>query len=391
MSYNNNRRQWGGGGQGGDKKATAASVVQNPSQAFSNTLGYSAGETGGSSGKKIDRVYLDGLAVMKIIKHCSESLPTFVAGSLLGLDVDNRLEVTHCFPFPSSNSSSDKDDVDPQMDMLKALRDVNVDNNQVGWYQSTYLGSYCNKDLIITQYEFQEHLGPNSVAIVYDPVRSSSGTLSIKALRLTDTFMSAYKDKRITVEDAAKVPLTSGTIFEEIPVRIHNPALLQALMADLESKEKSKEISGAVNYATTSLSSREVGKSILNTDVDRLDLSATPFLEKNLQFLSDQIEDLAGAQTANTSHERDIMHQKAQQEDFIAARQELNKQRHQEGLPPLPLEDPNEPCFRPLQESGHQRLEVLLMSAQVSNYCSQINQFAGQSFGKLFLAGGFHK
>ena len=61
---------------------------------------------------------------MKIIKHCSESLPTFVAGSLLGLDVENRLEVTHCVPFPSSNTDNNKDDLDPQMDILKALREV---------------------------------------------------------------------------------------------------------------------------------------------------------------------------------------------------------------------------------------------------------------------------
>ena len=278
-----------------------------------------------------------------------------------------------------------------KLDLLRFKTQVNVDNNQVGWYQSTYLGSYCNKDLIITQYEFQEHLGPNSVAIVYDPVRSSSGTLSIKALRLTDAFMSAFKDKKITAEDAAKVPLTSGTIFEEIPVRIHNPSLLQALMVDLETKEKSRDISGAVNYTTTSMSSKHSQNSILDTDVERLDMSATPFLEKNLQFLTDQIEDLANAQTVNTRLERNIMQQKSQREDFIAQRQEQNKQRQQEGLPPLPLEDPNEPCFKPFPEGGQERLEMLLMSAQVSNYCNQINQFAGQSFGKLFLAGGFHK
>lgn len=38
-------------------------------------------------------------AVLKIIKHSRESLPTLVTGQLLGLDMDGTLEVTNCFPF----------------------------------------------------------------------------------------------------------------------------------------------------------------------------------------------------------------------------------------------------------------------------------------------------
>lgn len=41
--------------------------------------------------------------VLKIIKHCRESYPVDVTGQLLGLDVDGVLEVTNCFPFPSSD------------------------------------------------------------------------------------------------------------------------------------------------------------------------------------------------------------------------------------------------------------------------------------------------
>jgi hypothetical protein len=28
------------------------------------------------------------------------------------------------------------------LEMMRCLREINVDNNTVGWYQSTYLGSY---------------------------------------------------------------------------------------------------------------------------------------------------------------------------------------------------------------------------------------------------------
>jgi hypothetical protein len=36
-------------------------------------------------------------------------------------------------------------------------------------------------------------------------------------------------------------------------------------------------------------------------------------------------------------------------------------------------------------------LDVMLMSAQISNYCSQVAKFSGASFGKLFLAGSLGK
>ena len=63
--------------------------------------------------------------MLKIIKHCRESLPTFVAGSMVGLAMDNTLEVTNCFPFPPDNDDGDDDaGSDYLTDMLKFMREV---------------------------------------------------------------------------------------------------------------------------------------------------------------------------------------------------------------------------------------------------------------------------
>lgn len=83
--------------------------------------------------------------------------------------------------------------------MMRALRDVKVDNNSVGWYQCSYLGSYCTKDTIAHQVDFQTAI-PNSVLVVYDGVRTGLGQLSVKAVRLTDAFMSAVKLGKIGME-----------------------------------------------------------------------------------------------------------------------------------------------------------------------------------------------
>jgi translation initiation factor 3 subunit H len=119
-------------------------------------------------------VRLDGLVLLKIINHCSDNIPDVVSGQLLGLDVDGVLEVANCFPIPTDND--DKDGMPFEETMMKCMRTVNVDCNVVGWFQSGYLGTFLTPSFIESQYEYQEAL-PNSVVIVYDPVRTARSKL----------------------------------------------------------------------------------------------------------------------------------------------------------------------------------------------------------------------
>ena len=48
--------------------------------------------------------------VLKIVKHCQEEAAggtDLVQGVLLGLVVDNKLEITNCFPFPRHNDEEE--------------------------------------------------------------------------------------------------------------------------------------------------------------------------------------------------------------------------------------------------------------------------------------------
>ncbi|GJN37123.1 hypothetical protein PR202_gb26048 [Eleusine coracana subsp. coracana] len=102
-------------------------------------------------------VQMEGLAVLKIIKHCEEFAPALVTGQLLGLDVGSVLEVTNCFPFPTreDDDEADADGANYQLEMMKCLREVNVDNNTIGWYQSCLLGSFQTVELIETFVNYQ--------------------------------------------------------------------------------------------------------------------------------------------------------------------------------------------------------------------------------------------
>lgn len=115
----------------------------------------------------VKTVQLDGQVILKIMQHCNESLPQLVTGQLLGLDIGHTLEVTDCFAFPVSGGAvrgmlqggaalhaaanahgrhdlvqanvaeEDAEDENAgasyQLDMMRCLREVNVDNNTVGW------------------------------------------------------------------------------------------------------------------------------------------------------------------------------------------------------------------------------------------------------------------
>lgn len=151
--------------------------------------------------KPVTRVQLEGVALLQILKHCHESSPAVVTGSLLGLESDEEptLEVTTSFPAPPRADKKRESD-EYQIEMLKSLREVGMDNNKVGWYQSVVMGTFCTAALVDAQFQYQQTLGPNAVCIVYDAAETAKGSLSIKALRLKKSFVDAYKAGVFTKE-----------------------------------------------------------------------------------------------------------------------------------------------------------------------------------------------
>jgi translation initiation factor 3 subunit H len=46
------------------------------------------------------------------------------------------------------------------------LREVNIDSNVVGWYQTGFFGSFLTESLIESQATYQSQI-PNSIMIIY--------------------------------------------------------------------------------------------------------------------------------------------------------------------------------------------------------------------------------
>ena len=263
-----------------------------------------------------------------------------VTGSLLGLSSGKGvLEVTHSFPNPdSSNKVADADDADGavegtdfQIEMMRMLREVNADNNCVGWYQSMYLGIYSTTNVLENQLSYQTDLSPNAVVLLYDPMQTSHGNLVLKCLRLTDECVALKtKDSNAFIEPSK--------IFETVPVKLVNPGLVRA-------------------YLSQSSSTMEPS----NMAVDRLDLSTNPYLEKHLEFLCSWVDDLA-----------------VEQQKFQYFARQLARQ------------DKKSNAGQPRPEVPR-RMEGLLIANQIQSYVDQMDRFAGDGMGKLYLADGLHQ
>ncbi|KAH9649396.1 eukaryotic translation initiation factor 3 subunit H [Citrus sinensis] len=297
-------------------------------------------------------VQIEGLVMLKIIKHCKEFSPALVTGQLLGLDVGSVLEVTNCFPFPiqEEDEEIEADGANYQLEMMRCLREVNVDNNTVGWYQSTMLGCFQTAELIETFLNYQENIR-RCVCIIYDPSRSNQGALAFKALKLSDSFMDLYRSNNFTGEKLREKNLSWVDIFEEIPVKVSNSALISAFMTELEPDTP-----------------------VTQCDYDRLQLSSSPFLERNMEFLIECMDDLSVEQQKFEFifFESEI-HDPFCKLGFVVIFRDENKARKAAGEEPLPEEDPSNPIFKPIPEPP--RLESFLIANRIANYCNQINGY----------------
>lgn len=313
----------------------------------------------------IQEVVIDGLAALRIIKHCNENAPTPVAGSLLGLDIGKTLEVTYSFSFPQpktadSESNGDIDDLDGgeyQIEMMKMLRDVNIDNNCVGWYQSMYMGTICTNDVVNYQHSYQssEELSENSIVIMYDPFLSRKGEIILKAFRLSEKFMEIKKEK-------LNKYINPSDILEELPVRIRNSGHISGFLRTLQDTHANE----------------------LDNDFEPLSMSnVETTLEKHTELISTWINDLINEQQRFQMYVRSTSKLRQDQMRWLSKRIQENREAREmgeyesstrfidSGLKPLP---------EPPARNDH-----LLMAAQLEKYSQYLNEHIGTSLQTLTL------
>ena len=111
-------------------------------------------------------------------------------------------------------------------------------------------------------------------------------------------------------------------------------------------------------------------------------MSASAFLEKNLRLVIEAVDDFSQDTNKFFNYQRQLAKQQQSKAQYAQKRAQENKQRVDRGDDPLPDEDLNKMFKAPLMPP---RLDSILLAGQISTYASQVNDFAKQSFGKLFM------
>eukprot|EP00003_Mantamonas_plastica_P029976 TRINITY_DN7248_c0_g1_i3.p1 TRINITY_DN7248_c0_g1~~TRINITY_DN7248_c0_g1_i3.p1 ORF type:complete len:650 (-),score=225.62 TRINITY_DN7248_c0_g1_i3:23-1972(-) len=316
----------------------------------------------------ISSVQLDGGVLLRIMKHYAET--SMATGNLVGMDAEEVLEVTNCFPFPDELfQAEDSTELDEySYDMMRALREVNVDYIQVGWYQCNVLSDFFSEATLQHQAAIQEEL-PNAVAIVFDPVQALKGTLSVHAYRLTDTFLDVYRHDVFTQSKLNAKKIGNNDVFEELPVEIYNSELVKALLLEVQDIE---EETSMFNF-------------------EALTVESDDFMKQKLEDVMSKMDLLSNEQNRFQYYQKQINRQQQSQAQAITKFKQENATRRQQGAQPLSEEDllNNNPVFKPIAEPSS--LDALLVSNQINEYCNQINQYSGDRLSKLFLTRGLQQ
>jgi hypothetical protein len=123
---------------------------------------------------------------------------------------------------------------------------------------------------------------------------------------------------------------------------------------------------------------------------DRLSLTHSSFLNKNLSILSNCIDEYASEQGRFQYYQRQVNRQKQQQQSYLQKRETENEIRIESGKEPLPAEDlTKNPLFKILPKPN--RLETYLISNQILHYCNQLTSLSSQATQKLYVTEALHK
>ncbi|KAK9463299.1 uncharacterized protein V1516DRAFT_697785 [Lipomyces oligophaga] len=334
----------------------------------------------------IDSVALDSGVLLRITKHTSESFPSIVSGLLLGLDADSLLQITYTFAFPpgetgsGSGSSGADDATNPrsksnlrfQTDMIRQLKDVNIEVNPIGYYISSYLGGFFNQTLIDSLVGLHS-VNPNSIVLVHDVTKSSQGGLALKAYRLSKSFWAAHKacNGKFSSESIIENELTHLDILEEVPLKVKNTHLATALLQSIDQPAFERK------GDPTSL----ISGTMLTPNLDSLDLSIDPYLEKNAEFLIDSVDDYYAEQGTFNYYQRQLGREQTKIQQWIQKTRAENATRERARLPTVSEDDWSKHFKLPTEPS---RLDNLLISAQINQYCNQIEEYAAVVSNKMF-------
>jgi translation initiation factor 3 subunit H len=237
----------------------------------------------------------------------------------------------------------------------------NFDNYHVGAYHVSYMGYFYVDSLVeeLSGFFRNEELSKNSIALLYDPIQTTRGSIFLKAFRVS----SRYRD-------AGNEFIPPSDILEELPVKITCNALATAFVRCL----------------------RDSHSQAFDNDFQRFEVSAADdvLLMRHLEELAAGTDELVRTQSEFQRYAKDksVAKQRKELIELMLKRKKQNEEYQMDGKDPLPA-IPTELYERPLPDAPP-RLYTLLATAQLGQYCDQTEQHVEDSFHKLFATRALH-
>lgn len=136
-----------------------------------------------------EKILINGLSLLKMLKHAKQGIPLEVIGMLLGQKIDDfTIEIFDVFSTPQLATGVNVETTDEsfQASYILLLERTGYDDLvTVGWYHSHPGYDVWLSNVDIQNQDIQEKLDPDgrAVAIVVDPVLSVRGKVVIGAFR----------------------------------------------------------------------------------------------------------------------------------------------------------------------------------------------------------------
>ncbi|GAA6028811.1 hypothetical protein JCM8097_007407 [Rhodosporidiobolus ruineniae] len=390
----------------------------------------------------VERVQVDGLALMKIIKHAREAhtvnpappntsnaTVTFTpaVGQLFGIDSNGTLEVSNSFGLPAgvlggpigeqdSESKGAKAGAKYTQQLLSRLSDVNADASVVGFYTSTNNGQVLATggffDALVgaqlsgggvgsgtkAQAVSRPGLGVkqttqlasgdqnkcgSGIALVYDISSATQGAVGLKAYRLSSAFVDAYRAGKFDTASLIENKLVPSKILEELPVTVHSSALLTAFLSTLTSPTSSDPSSPLSQPSFTPLS---LPTPTASSHIQSVSSLPAP-LTQPLQHLLTALDTHQAHLSTLSFQQRQLGRERARLEashPAVAKRRQENEQRARDGLAPLPMTD--EEVRAGLKEPS--RLETMAALAAVEGAAKSLGEATGMGVVRAYGAKG---
>lgn len=333
----------------------------------------------------VSYVQIDALVVMKIVKHVDSELyagMSEVAGEacqglltgLVSLD-DQRLEITNCFPTARSEPVIENDDGTQQqnnqneelkqqeiLDMLRKFRNMNIDYELIGFYQAHPFGACFSQDTVDSLYEYQTTF-QDGVVLIYDPVKTRQGQLSMNAYRLSIPALELCQKGDWSPEAVKASGLTYENMFEELSIVIKNSHLINVMTAEMQ------------------LASQKVADKYSA----HLELGTRRSLEKSVRGMMANIDELNKSISAYSKYTQEKQRHDANIFSLTQKRTLENDARVSRGEPPMSFEDIKK-IKGPVLQTRNGMLESFLASADTQALADFCTKVTGENIAKLFLA-----